>query len=476
MNVTMLFAFFVYFCILTGIGLLFYRRTRNSTDFMLGGRSLNYFVTAIAAQASDMSSWLFLAFPAQLYVLGLFELWTAIGLTVFTFLNWQFIAPRLRAATEHYDSLTLSSYFNSRFQDKQQLLGLVSAFISIVFFAFYITSGLVGLGRIFESVFGISYQAGLVLGLISALGYTLVGGFFAVAWCNLFQGLFLLAMLLFVPVYAYFFVGGWSAISAAASAKGVALTLFPANKSVLHSLLLVGGWGLGYFGQPHILVYFMGINDVRNIRYAKYVGIAWLIIALAAAAGVGLVGLAYFANQAIANPELLFVVMAKELFPALLAGFVLCGIFAATLSTMNSHILISGSVFATDVYKRLMHPHAAPQHLVNMSRLGSLIISLGALVLAFGNTNTLYDLVNYAWAGLGSAFGPVLIASLYWTRATKAGALTAMILGAVVSGIWPYLNTGIMPLIPGFFVSTLAVITVSLLTAPAQRTLWTPTT
>ena len=462
MNIEFLIAFAIYFCILVAIGLIFYVKNKSAQDFMLGNRSLNYFVTAIAAQASDMSSWLFLAFPAAVYYNGFFELWTAIGLTIFMYLNWQFVAPKIRAATEKYQSLTLSSYFNSRFKDSTGSLRLVSALFCLLFFTFYISSGLVGMGRLFEGIFGISYHTGIFIGLLSALVYTLVGGFFAVAWCNLFQGIFMLAMLVLVASYSLFFYGGWDTISAVAQANHISLSLFPEHKSILHSLLLVASWGLGYFGQPHILVYFMSIDDVRTIKYAKYVGITWMILALGAASLVGISGLA-IGTYPIANPEMLFIIITKQLFIPIIAGFVLCGIFAATLSTMNSHILIAGSVLAEDIYKKYISPQASSMLQVWANRFGSLAISLVALTIAFNNSSTIYDLVNYAWSGLGSAFGPLLLLSLYSRSVSYAGAMSGIIVGGTVAAIWPFLNSTLMPMVPGFGLSLLAILAVSAL-------------
>jgi sodium/proline symporter len=339
--------------------------------------------------------------------------------------------------------------------------------MTLLFFTFYISSGLVGMGRIFEGTFGISYGAGILIGLLSALGYTLMGGFFAVAWCNVFQGIFMLVMLLLVPIYAYFVIGGAQPIIDAAAAHNISLHLFTSGSSIAHSLALIGGWGLGYFGQPHILIYFMGIDDPKKIRYAKYVGIAWMIIALAAAACVGLVGIAYF-DTGIANSELLFVYLAKDLFIPIIAGFVLCGIFAATLSTMNSHILISGSVLAEDLYKKIYATHASSQRVMLASRIGAVLISIIALKIAWSNNNSIYSLVNYAWAGLGSSFGPVLIASLYSTKITKWAAIAGILSGGFTAGLWPYINTSILPLVPGFIVSSIVIIIVSMFTTKKQ--------
>ena len=448
----MLISFAIYFCILTAIGIYFYHRNKNVTDYSLGDRSLNYWVTAIATQASDMGSWLFLAFPAQIYLTGLYEFWTAIGLVVFMFLNWQFIAPKLRYATEKYDALTVSTFFCKRYGDGQGLLRIISAFITIFFFTFYIAASIAAIGLLFESSFGVSYGLGTVLGLACGLSYTLIGGFLAVAWCDLFQGLFLLAVIVFVPIYAFFFIDGISAIKLAASAKNAGLSLISSEKSLLSALALAAGWGLGYFGQPHILVNFMAIDDPKKINSAKWVGITWQILVLTAAACIGLIGMAYF-NTGLENPEMLFVIMTKQLFFPLLAGFVLCAILAATLSTMDSHILVSGSTFGEDLYLQLFNRKATPEQLMRISRIASIGISAGALYIANHTGSTMYELVNYAWSGTGAAFGPLMIASLYSNYVTRAGALAGMVTGAVVSGLWFYTGSDLLPLVPGFFSS-----------------------
>lgn len=457
----MLISFAIYFCILSAIGIYFYHRNNNVTDYSLGDRSLNYWVTAIATQASDMGSWLFLAFPAAIYTTGLFEFWTAIGLVVFMFLNWHFIAPKLRYATEKYNALTVSTYFCERYNDRQGLLRIVSAVITIFFFTFYIAASIAAIGLLFESSFSVSFGWGTLLGLACGLSYTLIGGFLAVAWCDLFQGLFLLAVIVFVPVYAFFFIDGISAIQLAATAKQAGLSLLSSEKSLLSALALAAGWGLGYFGQPHILVNFMGIDDPKKISSAKWVGITWQILVLSAAACIGLIGMAYF-NNGLENPEMLFVIMTKQLFFPLLAGFVLCAILAATLSTMDSHILVSGSTLAEDLYLQLLNKKASQVQLMRISRIASIGISAVALYIANHSSSSMYDLVNYAWSGTGSAFGPLMIASLYTNLVTRSGALAGMITGALVSGLWHYSGIDMLPLVPGFFSSLAVMLVVSL--------------
>jgi len=450
-------AFIVYFCILTAIGYYFYHTTRSETDFILANRSINYWVTAIATQASDMSSWLFLGFPAAVYMNGIFELWTAIGLVVGMFLNWHYIAPRLRIATQQYHSVTLASFFAHRFPAYATSLALVSSCMAILFFTFYIGASLAGLGHLFSSVLEIHYSTGTMIGLLFAILYTLLGGFVAVAWCDLFQGIFLLAMIVLVPLCGYYAVGGWTPIVAALHAKDVPLSLIPTWQDAGYSILLAAGWGLGYFGQPHILTNFMAIDDVHNIRYAKRVGITWQIIVLTAAACIGLIGVAY-TGDVIINPEDIFIMMAKGLLPSFLAGCALCGILAATLSTLDSHILISGSIVAQDVCKKLLGWTVSERAVVHISRVGSILVSIMGLIIAQSKSSTIYYLANYAWAGLGSSFGPLVIMSLYFPQKVRgSGAVAGILVGGIVSALWPYVNVTVLPLVPGFLSGLIAI-------------------
>ncbi len=462
MDIQIISAFILYFCALTGIGIFFYQRSKNASDFMLGNRSVNYWVTAVATQASDMGAWLFLGLPALVFARGLSAYWSAIGLIVFMFLTWHYIAPKLRLQTGKLQSLTLSSYFEQHFADTTGAIRLASALFTLFFFIFYIASGLVGLGLLFESAFNITYHNGIMISLLTACLYTLIGGFVAVAWCDFFQGVFLLVMIILVPTYAFFTLDGVHEIITTAHANGISLSLLSSPADMLNALLLAAGWGLGYFGQPHILVNFMGIDDPKKVKYAKRIGMTWLVLALTASASIGLVGIAFF-KQGLANNELLFILMTKALFHPLLAGFILCAIIAGTLSTMDSHILISGSTLAEDLYKKILNHRATQQQIVWISRLGSIAVALAALSIAWNKNASVYELVNYAWSGLGSSFGPLVIASLYWPKTTRFAALAGLIIGGTTSAIWPYLNTGILPLVPGFFASMTTIFILSYL-------------
>ncbi|MGB8367001.1 MAG: sodium/proline symporter [Candidatus Babeliales bacterium] len=463
MNIFIIAAFILYVTTLMSIGLHFYSQTKNASDFIVGDRSVNYWVTAIATQASDMGSWLFLGFPAAVYTYGVFECWTAIGLVFFMFLNWQFVAPRLRQRTGNLKSLTLSSYFEEHFHDTTGGIRIISALLILIFFTFYIASGLVGIGRLFELAFAINYHTGILIGLSIGLLYTLIGGFIAVAWCDFFQGLFLLIMIVLVPACAFFTITGIPAIMQAAQEKHISTSLLSSPGEMIQALLLACGWGLGYFGQPHILINFMGIKNQDHIPYAKYVGISWQILVLSASACAGLIALAFF-PEGLINEELLFVKMAQELFHPFMIGLLICAILAATLSTMDSHILVSGATLAQDIYKKLFNQHASSKRILLLSRIGSLFICLIALFISWDGNSSIYTLVNYAWSGMGSAFGPVVIVSLYGKNITRQGALAGFVAGGLVAALWPATTTNILPLIPGFSVGIITIYLVSYFT------------
>jgi len=461
MSVQMIIAFAIYACALLGVGYYFSRKNESATDFIIGERSTNYFVTAVALQASDMSHWLFLGLPAVIYSFGLIRIWEAVGLVFFMFLSWHFIAPKIRVVTEKYQALTLFSYFEKRFFDQSGVIRLLSAIISVIFLTFYISSGLVALGRLFENAFGMSYQLGIFLGLAVTIIYTLIGGFVAVAWCDFFQGLFAASMIVLVPTLAYYTIGGWPVIAQVAAEKNISLSIIPAGTSIWTILTLVFGWGPGYFGQAHLLTFFMGIDDPKKIKYAKYVGLTWQITVLLFAIFTGIVGIAYFNN----GGELIYVHLTKLLFTPLIAGFVLCAILAVTLSTLDTQILNVGAVLAEDVYAaRIFRKKTSSRAILFISRLCSIIVSIIAIFIAIDGSKTIYNLVNYAWSGMGSAFGPLVIASLYSKKVTRQGAIAGIITGALVSAVWPYFNTGILPLIPGFIASSLAIYIVSWVT------------
>ncbi|MBA3958008.1 MAG: sodium/proline symporter [Parachlamydiaceae bacterium] len=469
MNTQILAAFFTYFAILLAIGLAAHKKQSSDADFVIGNRSLNFWLTALSAHASDMSAWLFMAFPAAVFIGGLPQIWTAIGLTFGMWCNWQFVATRLRTETEKYDSYTLSTYFERRYKDNSGVLRILTASVALIFLTSYLSAGLIAMGLLFESIFGIDYYIGISVATFVAMSYTFSGGFITVAWTDLFQAIFLLGMIILVPTAAYLTIPeGYSAIEASANSQAIALTVLPeVSFNAFFSILFLLVWGLGYFGQPHIVTKFMGIKNPKDLVKSKYVGITWQIIALTAAAVVGLVGIGYF-PEGIANPELVFVDMVKGLFHPYWAGLILCGIIAANMSTMDSQILVCASILSEDFYKRMVKA-ASPRQLLRVSRFAVILIAIIALGLAYSRNTTVLDVVFYAWSGLGCSFGPLVLMSLYSKRVNKYGAIAGIITGGVfVGGLWGWLNPQITylavpALLPGFFLSLLNIYLVSIL-------------
>ncbi len=473
-----LLGFIIYFLIVFLIGYYAHKRqvylnkSGGSSDFMLANRSVNYWLTAFSAQASDMSDWLFMAFPAAIFIGGLSNAWIAIGLVGGMFATWHFVAPRLRSITEKLDCLTLSSYFEKRFNDQSGILRSISAVVTLVFFIVYICAGLTGIGLLTESALGFNYIFGVIGASIIATIYTILGGFIAVAWFDAFQAIFLLGALFITTTSSLFIVGGFSMLPKAAEMQGVSLSILAdfSLPSIINAFFLALSWALGYFGVPHILTKFMAIDDVSQMHKAKYIGITWQIIALSMAAGIGLIGLAYF-SSGILNPELIFVKMVLDMFSPLAAGLILCAIVGATLATVEAQIIVVASVFTEDFYRYFIkNPTQKKLHWA--FRLCIFFVMIAACNLALLKSHSIQQLVSYAWWGLGSSFGPVVILSLYSNRINRYGACIGMISGGLIAGLWEnYLSSiitlpGIIipSLIPGFTINIVIIYLVSFLT------------
>lgn len=469
--------FAAYFSVLLAIGLLSHHRQTSSADFIVGNRSLNFWVTALSAHASDMSSWLFMGLPAAIYLGGLSQAWIAIGLLVGMFFNWQLVAKKLRTLTEAYDSYTLSTFFERRFRDDTGVLRVLTAIMALFFLTCYVSAGLIAMGGIFESMFGINFYVGLTIASLVILIYTFVGGFITVAWTDLFQALFLLAMIILVPAWAFSTLpNGVEDIFTAAKARDMTLHLIPdvSFDSLLAITFLVLSWGLGYFGQPHIVTKFMGINDPDNMKKSQCIGMTWQLLALSSAAAVGIVGIAFF-NDGLANPEMVFIEMVKGLFHPLAGGFILCGLLAASMSTMDSQILVCGSVISEDFYRHLFKRHASDKELLAASRIGVFLVSALSLFFALSKNTTVQEAVLYAWSGLGSSFGPLVLMALYSKNSNKYGAVAGVLVGGVISGTWGASNSyftsiEIPAMIPGFFLSLISIYAVSALTGGREKT------
>ena len=417
-----------------------------------------------------MSSWLFMGYPAVIFTGGLFNAWSAVGLILFMLLNWQLVAPKIRIATEQYNSLTFSSFFESRLADTSGMIRVFTAIMSLIFYTIYISSGLVGLGILLETLFNVDYNLGILIGIAIVVPYVFTGGYVTLAWIDLFQGIFLLCVIIFVPLYLLPKIGGYSAITQAITTKQLTLSLLPdlSTKTFLQIIAMTAGWGLGYFGQPHIVTKFMGIRNVSEIHKSKYIGMSWMVLSLTAATLVGLVGIAYFTTP-LADPEQVFIQMVRDSFHPFLIGFILCAVLAATINAMSSQVLVLSSSLTEDFYKRIFRKDATSKELLFVSRFGVIIVAMIAYLIAYAKLSSIYSLVLYAWSGLGSAFGPLLLLSLYWKKVNKYGAWSGILSGGIIAGAWPYLNTfipvSIPSMLPGFSISLLSIIGVSLATA-----------
>ncbi|WP_316570660.1 sodium/proline symporter PutP [Neobacillus sp. YIM B06451] len=456
------------------IGWYSYRKTSNLTDYMLGGRSLGPAVTALSAGAADMSGWLLMGLPGGIYLSGLADAWIAIGLTTGAYINWLLVAPRLRAYTEvSNNSITIPSYLESRFKDGTKLLRIVSGIVILVFFTFYVSSGFVAGAVFFESSFGTSYLTGLYIVGGVTVAYTLFGGFLAVSYTDFIQGLMMLIALLLVPAIGIFATGGPSETFETVRAVN------PAFLDLLKGTTLIGiisaaAWGLGYFGQPHIIVRFMAITDVKEIKNARRIGMGWMIFSLVGTIFTALVGIAYFqqnTNVKLDNPEAVFIVLGQILFHPIVAGFMLAAVLAAIMSTISSQLIVTSSALVEDLYKILVKKDASDKHLVFLGRMSVLVVSLVAAALAFDQDNTILDLVAYAWAGFGASFGPIILMSLFWRKMTNWGAIAGMVVGAVTVIVWSNYNLGkvffgekLYEIVPGFILNLVVIYIVSLIT------------
>lgn len=475
--------FFVYLLIMVGIGLFFFLKNKNVSDYVLGGRTLNPWAAALSAQASDMSGWLLMGLPGTAYVLfaGTTEaIWTAIGLAVGTYINWLIVAKRLRKYTKAAgDSITLPEFFTNRFGDKTGILKGVSAIMILIFFVFYVASMFQASAKLFKTVFGMSYNWALVLGVAIIVAYTFLGGFLAVCWTDVIQGVLMFVALIITPIVAMNRLGGADAIGAMIAELEVEFSLIPytADGAVNVALLVSSiAWGLGYFGQPHILPRFMGIRKADEIRPARIIATVWVLITLAAAVIIGVLG--SFMFPTIDDPESIFINMSTSLFHPIIAGIMLTAILAAIMSTADSQLLVTSSSVANDLYKGLINKKASDKSILWLNRIAVIVVSILAAALVWVEnpvegtvlariTESVFKLVSFAWAGFGAAFGPAVLFSLFWKKTTKWGVLAGILAGGITACVWWLASGGIFDLyeiIPGFVVSCIAIIVVSLCT------------
>lgn len=464
--------FFVYLVFLLSVGWFFYKRTADIEGYILGGRGLGSWVTALSAQASDMSGWLLMGLPGAIYLGGMNEAWIAIGLFIGTALNWIFVSARLRVYTQLTDTLTLSSFFENRFKDPSSLLRVGSSVIILIFFTIYSSSGLVAAGKLFESIFHVDYTVAVLSGAVVIVGYTFLGGFSAVCWTDFFQGGLMFFAILVVPALGLAHNGGMSAIEADMLAKNIATSLFvDGNGQMLSIVAIIStmAWGLGYFGQPHILARFMGISSIKELPKATAIAVIWVIISLAGAVFVGLVAIPMFEGLGGGDQEKVFIYMIAKLFNPWVGGILLAAILSAIMSTIDSQLLVSSSALTEDFYKKILRREASEKELMLVGRLCVLIISIIALSMALNPSNTILGLVAYAWGGFGAAFGPVILFSLFSRRTTWKSALSGMIVGTLVLVFWKQAGLGSMmyEIVPGFVANLVTIIVINTF-APQQ--------
>lgn len=468
--------FIIYLILMLGIGIVAYRRTQDLSDYVLGGRNLGPIPSALSAGASDMSGWLLMGLPGYAMAAGYGSFWLAGGLLVGTWLNWLLVAQRLRVYSQRADdALTLPAFFEKRFEDNTHSLRVISAIFVLVFFLFYTSSGLVAGGKLFETVFGFDYTIAVLVGAAAVISYTLFGGFLAVSWTDVVQGLLMVGALILVPLFAMGEIGGMSGTLAAIEAKNPELlnmfTDADGETITLIGTLSLLGWGLGYFGQPHILARFKGIKSKDHVPSARRIAVLWSAVSMAGACLIGLAAIS-FLPEGLGDNETVFMVMVDALFHPAVAGVLLAAILAAVMSTADSQLLVSSSALAEDFYKALFNKEATQEQLVKVGRVAVIVIAVIATALAMDKDSKVLDLVSYAWAGFGAAFGPALIMSLYWKNMTKMGALAGIIVGGVTVVVWKQLSGGwfdLYEIIPGIIFAFIAIIAVSKVTpAPSS--------
>ncbi len=478
----------LYFVLMVIIGVYAWWRTADTSEgFLLAGRDLSPPVTALSAGASDMSGWLLLGLPGAMYVAGLSAAWIAIGLLVGAWANWLLVAPRLRAQSEALgNALTIPEFLANRFPGSALALRVTSALVIVLFFAVYTASGLVGGGKLFETALaallptetGLSpYLLGVVITALVVLIYVSLGGFLAVSLTDVVQGCIMFMALVAMPLVVLFGPGGGSGAS-------VAAVNVPGFLSLTEGVTALGvisavAWGLGYFGQPHIIVRFMALKRVEDMPTARRIGMSWMIVCLLGAIGVGLAGRAYAQRNGIVvdDPETIFIVLADLLFHPLVTGFLFAALLAAIMSTVSSQLLVTSSSLTEDFYRLFLRKEASERESVNASRVFIVLVSIAAAIIASDPASEVLGLVAHAWAGFGAAFGPLILLALTWDRMTGAGAVAGLVAGAGVVAAWialgwdsalPGMGEGLYEIVPGFIAAWIAIVVVSRLTAASQ--------
>lgn len=477
-------AFFVYFLCIIGVGVYFYNKLKNVKQYFLGGRNLNSWVTAMSAQAADMSGWLLMGLPAAAYISGISASWIAIGLAVGTYLNWKIIARRLRQFSSHMgDAITIPQYFQNRFLANTRTIRVLPAIVIFIFFLIYTASAFNAQAKVFQYLFSMEYTLAVTIGVLVILLYTFLGGFMAACWTDLFQGFLMLFTMMIVPICAFNSTPELSISTIESMNNGTYLNFFDFASGEISFITVISyfAWGLGYLGMPHILVRFMAIRSSDMIKKARLIAMIWVVLTLFSAIAIGMIGYFYLASQGIiyadkSSAEIVFIDTVTHLVPiGFMAGILLSAVLAAIMSTAASQLLVTASTITNDFYKLLIRPKASDKELMIVGRIAVLITVVLAYILALNPNNSVMGLVSYAWAGFGAAFGPVILLSLFWRNLTLKGVYVGIFTGAAIVLLWENIsvlkNTGIYAILPAFFISLCITMVVSKMSKPKQEVL-----
>lgn len=491
LNIPILLAMALYMIMVIAIGIYFGKRNHTSEDYFLGGRGLGPWVTAMSAEASDMSSWLLMGLPGLAFATGFGQAgWTAIGLIMGTYLNWKIIAKRLRTYTEVCsNSITIPDFFSNRFQDNKKILMTISSVMILIFFTVYTASGFAACGTLFNTVFGVNYVPAMIVCGIVIILYTSIGGFLAASTTDLIQGILMSFAIILVLVVGIINVGNISTIIEHGQSMDGYFSIMKYHDPVTNTAVNQGfvpilsglAWGLGYFGVPHVLVRFMAIKNVNELKKSRNIAMVWVVISLSIAVLIGFVGSALFSDVAELagnNQQRIFIYMTTHLFkglmPSLFAGIILSGILAATMSTSDSQLLIASSCVAKNIFKGIVKRDASEKQILLISRMTTVIIAVLGMFIARDENSSVFGLVEYAWAGFGASFGPLILFSLFWKKTNLKGAVAGMLSGGLVAIGLPLLKakgiinlTGILDvyeLLPAFLISSIVIVVVSLAT------------
>lgn len=473
-----LLAFVLYLGIMIYVGLKNASKNNSSADFFLGGRKVGPWVTALSAEASDSSAWLLMGLPGLCYLGGVQEsIWTAVGLIIGTYLSWLFVAKPLRKCSIAFgDSITIPEFLSNRFKDKSHMLSIVSVIFIVLFFTIYTASGFVACAKLFNSVFGLNYHAGLAIGLVVILCYTVTGGYTAVCTTDFIQGSLIFVAFVISTVIVIFSIGSGSAPVSVSDVFNNFSALAGTELQSFNGMGIVSAlaWGLGYFGMPHIIVRFMGIRSNSEIGKARRIGIVWMVISYIGAILIGTLGTVYLKKYGITldavNAETVFSATMQNMYPAFIAGIFLCAILAASMSTADSQLLAASSAVSQDIFKGLIKKDAEEKEVLNVSRFTVFLIALVALFLSLNPNSSIFNLVSFAWSGFGGTFGPLVLLALYWKRTTAPGAIAGLIVGGIVDVIWHYIPATVAPIfglyeiVPAFLACLVVTVIVSLCT------------